>query len=98
MTNQKNEGSFAIDGKSFKHSDYSEIDPEFPCELTEPLYGQVDVKTKNPQALRIAVAATIQAVTQAEKENSSEKPHSIALRVAGQQKDVRVRLCIVFKS
>lgn len=98
MTNPKNERFFVVDGKPIEYKDYSDIDPEFPCELVSPLYEKVDVKAKTPEALRAAVRTAVEAVEKAEEEGSSEKADSIALRVAAQQKDVRVQLCVVFKS
>lgn len=96
MTNTQNEGTFMAGDKSFGYIGYGDIDPKFPYELTEPLYEQVDIKAKTPEALQAAVRTAVEAVKKAEKEESPEKPHSIASRVAGNQKDVRVRLCVVF--
>lgn len=105
MTNKRNSGFLTVGGKplhgydsDLEYRDIGAIDPEFPCELVEPLYKQVDIKAKTPEALRTAVKAAIEAVTAAKEEESPEKPSSIALRVAAQQKDVKARLCVVFPS
>lgn len=92
----ENEGMLVIGSEQLECRDCREIDPRFPCELVEPLYKQVDIKAKTQKALWTAVEATISAVMRAAVEGSPEKAGSIALRVAGNQKDVRVRLCVVF--